>query len=198
MAYVIPFSTIELCNVPGLDNTYQHTINFANETAQLNFFRSRRVDLPENSEAYIVADTLTRQNYVRVKRVGASRIRVELPIRFVATANYMIIYNHGEDSESGASVRYEKEYFYAFIKDYNYISEKVTEIEFELDVIQSYLFDYDELPCMVLREHVDSDFAGEHIAGEPVDIGPVITETFEQDELFEDYMIVVATAYPGS
>lgn len=197
MPYVVPFSTIELCNVPGLDNTYQHTINFANETVQLDFFRSHRIDLPESPGA-IVSDTLTRQNYIRVKRVGLSRVRIELPISIVAKANYMVIYNHGENSESGAGVNYEKEYFFAFINDYDYISETVTEIDFEIDVIQSYLFDYDELPCMVLREHVNSDYAGEHITGEPVDIGPVITRSFEQDDLFEDYMIVVATAYPGS
>lgn len=197
MPYIIPFSTIELCNIPGLDNTYQHTLNFANDTVQLDFFRSHRIDIPE-SPGTIIADTLMKQNYVRVKRVGVSTIRVELPIKYVAKANYMIVYNHGENSENHNPVTYEKDYFYAFITDYNYVSEEVTEINFEIDVIQSYLFDYDELPCMVLREHVNSDYAGEHIAGEPVDIGPVITRSFEQDELFENYIIVVATAYPGS
>lgn len=199
MPYVIPFSAIELCNVPGLDNTYQHTIDFDNESDQLYYFREHRIDLRDEA-GKIEDDTLINQNYIRTKRVGLNKVRVELPIRAVSQANYMILYNLGKNSVTGVDVLYELGFdrFFAFINDYNYISENVTEIEFELDVIQSYLFRYDELPCMVLRTHVKSDYAGEHIAGEPVDIGPVITRSFEQDDLFEDYLIIVATAYPGS
>lgn len=200
MPYVVPFSSIELCNVPGLDNTYQHTLNFNDASAQLDFFRMHAIDLGDNPG--VVGDKiLGRQNYIRINRTGISKVRVELPLSIVSRANYMILYNVGQNSETGNDIHYEQvvnEFYYAFINDYQYISESVTEIEFELDVIQSYLFNYDELPCMVLREHVNSDYAGEHIAGEPVDIGPVITQSFEQDELFEDYLIIVATAYPGS
>lgn len=200
MPYVVPFSSIELCNVPGLDNTYQHTLNFNDASTQLYFFRMHAIDLGDNPG--VIGDkTLGRQNYIRINRTGVSKVRVELPLSIVSHANYMILYNVGQNSDTGIDVHYEQgvnEFYYAFINDYQYVSETVTEIEFELDVIQSYLFNYDELPCMVLREHVNSDYAGEHITGEPVEIGPVITRSFEQDDLFKNYLIVVATAYPGS
>lgn len=193
MPYIIPFSTVELCRVDGLDPTYKNTMYFANETYQLSYFRDRCINIP----GAVIPGTISKQNMIPVKRVSINRVRVELPLNVVSKANYMIIRNSGVDSNNHG-VLYDKEYFYAFITDYQYKSETVTEIEYEIDVIQSYLFDYEELSCMVEREHTRTDFAGDYIAAEPVDIGAIKSVGVEKEEIFDDYMIVIATAYTGS
>lgn len=191
--YIIPFSSVEFCRVDGLDPTYKNTMYFANDSAQLSYFRGRRINIP----GAVIPRTLSKQNMIPVKRVSINRVRVELPLNVVSKANYMIIRNGGIDSNDNG-VLYDKEFFYAFITDYQYKSETVTEIEYEIDVIQSYLFDYEELSCMVEREHTRTDYAGEHIAAEPVDIGAIKSVGVDQEEIFDDYMIVIATAYTGS
>lgn len=190
MPYITPFTHVTLCRVDGLDPTYKNTLYFEDEHAQYNYFSSKAIKVKEN-EIYLL-----NQNMIEVKKVSVNRVRLELSLETVCKANYMRIYNQGYNGST--AVEYEKKSLYAFITDYRYISEGVTEIEFELDVIQTYLFDYEELACLVEREHTNTDFYGEHIAAEPVDLGAMKAVKIEIDDLFDNYMIVVATAYTGS
>lgn len=191
MAYIQPYTDIYLCRVQGLDTTYKNTMYFPDSTQQLNYFLNRRVSIPQDQ-------TLNKQNFIRAKKTGLNRVKIELPLSIVTKANYMIIRNDGKNAINGAYVDYEKQYLFAFIKDFYYVSEDVTEIDFEIDVIQTYLFDYEESVCMVEREHTYTDFIGEHIATEPIDTGAMKPVDMEEIALFNDYMIVVATAYTGS
>lgn len=192
MPYITPFTHVTLCRVDGLDAAYKNTMYFEDEHEQYNFFSSKAIR-PDQNDNNIY---LLKQNIIEVRKVGFNRVRIELPIETVCKANYMRIYNQGYNENT--PVEYENKSLYAFITDYRYISESVTEIEFELDVIQSYLFDYEELACLVEREHTDTDFYGEHIATEPIDLGALKAVKIEETKSFDNYMIVVATAYTGS
>lgn len=191
MAYIDPLSTILLCRVDGLDPTYQNTMYFPDLNSQLDYFENKQIQLWADEQ-------LTKQNYIRVKPTAQNRVKVGLPIGRVTRANYIIIKNDGENSENNSPVVYEKNYIFAFITQYNYISENVTEITFEIDVIQTYLFDYTETECFVEREHTATDNIGEYVASEPVDPGPMKAVEIEESSVFDKYMIVVATAYTGS
>lgn len=151
MAYIAPNSTIKfLKNVP-LDNSYEHTIYFASLADQTRYF----------SSASLVKYTLTEQSYQRVKR---GYIRVEIPSDNLYDCNYIAFQN----------TNFGNKWFYAFVRSVEYINNAVSEIEFEIDVLQTWHFDYQLGRCFVLRSHTTTDVIGENIEPEPVDIGEYV------------------------
>ena len=85
--------------------------------------------------------------------------------------------------------------FYAFITDVAYVNNKTCEIFYELDVMQTFLFDAHLEECWVVREHSASDSLGEHILSEPVDPGPVIIDSYETPLDFGDYTILINSTW---
>lgn len=151
MAYIAPNSTIKLFSGVPLDNSYRNTLYFANSTQQLQYFAS--------SSAGLVA-TLTSLSY---QRVNLNTCRVEIPYSQAYSVNYMAFKN---DS-------FENKWFYAFVLEVNYINNAVVEIVYELDVMQTYLFDVDLKPCLVEREHIakSADTIGANVLPEAFDLG---------------------------
>ena len=149
MAYIAPNSTIKLFSGVPLDNTYRNTLYFANEAAQLSYFAS--------AGAGLVA-TLNSQMY---QRVSQGICKVELSFGTAYTVNYMAFKN----------TDFENKWFYAFVNDVKYINNGVCEIDYEIDVMQTFLFDVDLLPCLVEREHANTDNIGDNILPEQFDVG---------------------------
>ena len=72
---ISPNTTIHLLSGILLDNTYENTIYFANQTDQYAFFTDK------------IVYTLTEQSYQRVER---NTIRVELTMAQVMTVDYLM------------------------------------------------------------------------------------------------------------
>jgi len=136
MAYVVPSGTIQLMRGIRLDNRYAHTIYFADATAQYNWFTNK------------VAYTYSNQYYTRH---NSNSIKLKVNCDTVADCTYMRFQN-----------RPNGKWYYAFINAVNYINENVTEIIFEIDVMQTWFFQtgHDIKPCFVDREHVNADSFG--------------------------------------
>ena len=139
----VPNSTIVLYSGIPLDNSYNHTIYFASATSQREYFGNNN----------IVA-TLSNQYYTRLNR---GRIRVQVPSIDMFNVNYMAFKN----------TSHENKWFYAFVTSVEYINENVYEFDFELDVIQSYMFDITFRECYVEREHPTTDVIGANKCSEP-------------------------------
>lgn len=60
---------------------------------------------------------------------------------------------------------------YAYITSIAYVNVNTVQIDYEVDWIQTYLFEFEFNSCMVEREHVNSDNVGEHLLDENLDIG---------------------------
>lgn len=168
--YVEPNNIIKILRQVPLDNTYDHTIYFENEAAQLAFFQGR-IPQPtqENPDASIarVKYTLERQSFQRTKR---GWLRVKLPVGDLYDCNYIMFKNTGTNI-GGGGINYGSKWFYAFLKSANFINNDVTEIEFEIDDVQTWMFDYELEECFVEREHSSSDELFENIIDEGLDIG---------------------------
>lgn len=61
--------------------------------------------------------------------------------------------------------------WYYFITNKRYVSQMVTAIQVELDVIQTYQFDWTIPPCFVEREHPVSDRVGDNLLEEGLELG---------------------------
>ena len=145
--YIAPDTLIYLIKGIRLDPTYQNTIYFADASAQQRYFQSK---------AYV---TLDRHTYQR-KTLG--RIRIGMPIGSVYGTSYMMFKN----------TSFENKWFYAFVTNYEYINDDTTDIFYEIDLVQTYLFDYVPLECMVERmSHPETDAVGANILPEGLDTG---------------------------
>lgn len=148
--YIEPNTTIKLLKNVPLDNTYEHTIFFNNSTEQQNYFSG------------LTKHNLTQQTYQRVQR---NVIRVGRNADSCYDCNYLMFQN----------TNYGNKWFYAFIKSVEYVNNALCEITFEIDVIQTWLFNFEIKQCFVEREHSLTDNVGDNIVAESVEIGDVIS-----------------------
>lgn len=143
-----------LHNVP-LDTSYDHTLYFATKDAQYAYF---------NSLAKYRA-----VNYTYV-RYNDGIIRVGYKADELYDCNYIMFQN----------TNFGNKWFYAYIKSVNYVSNDVSEITFEIDVIQTWLFDFQPDFCFVERTHPVTDAIGDHIEPENISTGEYVMNTYQQ------------------
>lgn len=140
-----PGSTMRLGNcalVPG-----QHTVTFANVTLQTNAFIS----------------ALGNENYytqLLFIRTDQGKVTIQNYAPSIFNCNYLM-YRNADDNK----------FYYAFVVQVVYVNENVCDVYFEIDALQTYMFDYKRNACMVLREHTNDDTIGANIMDEPVGTG---------------------------
>lgn len=150
MAYIAPNTDVNLyANVP-LTPEYANTISFdgVGIDGQRMYFETK------------VKHRLKNFSYQR--KTGS--IAVNLPIEDVITCNYMSYKNNS----------FENKTFYAFITNCEYVSNNVTEIFFEEDIMQTWLFDYTARECFIVRQHALTDEIGDNCVPEDFELGQYI------------------------
>lgn len=146
-------STINICKGVKLSPSYEHTIYFVSPAAQVSYFSGK------------VAWTFSDYTYLRKNW----NIKVQATMDEAVGWSYLYFTN-------GA-----KTYYY-FVTDVQYISDTVVDLTIEMDVMQTYMFDYQLLPCFVEREHTDNDTPGANIIDEGLDLGDLyINDQFKVD-----------------
>lgn len=124
-----------LRNVP-LDRKYEHTIDFASLSAQSQFFDN------------LIADTMIpKDDYSYIRET--EQINVYASKDDIADCNYLY-YNNGDKR------------YYAFITSKEYVSTSCTAITFEIDVMQTFMFDYSIGESFIEREHQDRYTIGDN------------------------------------
>lgn len=151
MPLIMPNSDIVLCKNVPLDASYDHTVTFASQAAQLAYFYSK---------AYKVIHSNSYQ------RAMKNRLRIECTMEEAVQCNYLYFNN----------LSFENKTFYAFITGWEYINNVTTEITYELDVFQSFWFDIDIKACFVEREHSLTDVAGANTVPETLEQGEYILD----------------------
>lgn len=170
MSFIPPNSTIRLLHNVPLDKTYDHTIYFGNEADQAAYFMS------------MTKFTFTHQSYQRVQR---GFMRVEKTAEDLYDCNYLMFQNTAFGSK----------WFYAFVKAVEYINNAVSQVEFELDVMQTWHFNYTLDQCFVEREHIANDAVGNNITPENLDIGDYVSDPPRSSGHLSNKRIVVAATF---
>lgn len=144
---VTPQTDVYLLKCPlELDNNHQ--LNFANKTAQANYFLS----LPKLEALDI---TYQRENNV---------------IRFPAHIDSLLEYNYVMYKNEN----YSDKWFYAFITDMQYDNDYCTMISISTDYWQTWGFDIQFKQSMVEREHVADDTIGANTVPENIELGEYV------------------------
>lgn len=171
--YIEPLTNVTLCSGVPLDPTYEHTILFENVGAQLAYFSGKQ------------KKQIVKQTY---QRFGVNRMRVELKSDDIYDCNYLFYQNEN----------FGNKYFYAFITNIEYVNNIVSEITYELDIMQTWLFDYTLKPCFVEREHSVFDLEGANRVPESLETGEYVAEDFEGTDILGNYAIVIACTFDSS
>lgn len=158
MIPIMPDGEVKILQNIPFDREHTHTCLFASEAEQ-------RVYMRLNAKVSLDAVSYT--------RATTNSIKVQVRIEDLYNVNYMMFKN----------TAFENKWFYAFITQVEYVNNITTRITFELDVLQSWLFDFNLRECFVEREHSVSDVVGENITPENVELG--------------EYMLSKPTKIPG-
>lgn len=155
MADYVPNTVVKLLTNVPLDSTYTDTRWFTSLGAQQAFFNGK------------VHRTYTDLTYQRVNNSvaqprGPLTCRVPEIADNLYNCNYMMFQNSN----------YGNKWFYAFIKQVNYINPNNTEIVYEIDYLQTFMMDIVIKPSFVVREHPalqeDKPFA--NLTPEPINV----------------------------
>lgn len=180
MGTIAPNSTVYLLRGVPLDNTYQNTIYFASAQAQQNYF------LATSSPYYNYSPILI--NLLSYQRVKEGVLRINRSADSIYNYNYMMFQNTTQNAK----------WFYAFILDVEYINEQACNVYYEIDVMQTWLFEANLLPSYVEREHTNTDNLDEHLELEDVSLGDIICDEENIDTRLNDYAIIITHATLGS
>ena len=162
-----PMSKIFICSDVKLNNRYQNTIYFEDRTAQSMYFLDKCVK------------TYTNYTYLRKHW----DIKVEATMEEARTWNYLFFTNDNTTR-----------YYYYFITDIEYVNDSVVLLSLEMDVMQTYHFDYQLLPSFIERHHTPTDGIGEYLIDEGLDTGEFINaHSFDSDGLQGNCVLVLSS-----
>lgn len=165
-----PQSIIYICSGVRLNNRYDHTIHFDSIQGQRDYFAGK------------VVKTFSAYSYLR----KTWPIRVEATMEQAKTWTYLYFRN-------GTG-----KYYYYFIDRVEYINDNTVELTLDLDVLQTYLFDFELLPCFVERQHTETDYAYEHTLDEGLEVGELMDHKVKDTEELKDLCILIlATINPN-
>lgn len=131
-----------------LDNTYKNIIDYS---------ESDMVSLCEEKAVGQFRDC-------SFLRPGDNAIKVEIPYGTAIRANYLAFQNPD----------YSNKWFFGFIDDVEYCSEKVVIIRYTIDELSTWFDYWNPRPCFVVREHTNDDTAGNNTLPENVELGEFI------------------------
>lgn len=173
---IVPSSTIHLLKNVPLDPDFQHSIRFTSPSAQVTYFGSSSLHV----------QSFNRQSY---QRYAKGTLRVSALADDLLQCNYMCFQNTGHSGNA--------KWFYAFILSVDYINENTTEIKYEIDPIQTYMFDYSLGYCFVEREHAEEDSINYQLVPEDLECGEYINTWIAQWSFGkpEDQQLVAYTTY---
>lgn len=161
--FIEPQTNIKLLSGVPLDESYDHTVWFSSATAQLSAFNE------------YVKYNLNNYSYQRVKRGYA---RVGIKAENLYDCNYMMFQN----------TAFGNKWFYAFIKSVEYINNETSQIEFEIDPMQTWLFNFELEQCWVDREHSETDNIGDNCVPENVELGEYVINGFHHEDMSTMYI----------
>ncbi len=165
-----PQSTINICSGVRLDARYEHSIYFANATAQREYFAGK------------VVKTFPAYSYLR----KSWPLQVEATMEQAKTWSYLYFRN-------GTG-----KYYYYFITQVEYKNDNMVELTLELDVLQTYLFDFTLLPSYIERQHTTTDDVGDHTVEEGLDVGELTCSGYENLDPGRLCIMIMCTTNPNA
>lgn len=159
-----PQTVISICSGIGVDNSYTHALWFNVPHLQSEFFLNK------------VVKRFTDYTYCRHKW----NIKVNASYGEARNWEYLYFKNPSDD----------KTYYY-FITSVEYKSDTMVELHLEMDVIQTYIMQWDLKPCFIERMTPRSDEIGENTIDEGLEVGDYTNNGFIDIDSLETLVPIV-------
>ena len=144
--YIQPSTEIHILQNIPLNKSYEHTVFYKDAQTQATEFLK--------FEKYMLTD-------YSYQRANLGTLRVELKYENLYNCNYLMFKNNA----------FEDKWFYAFITGVSYVSNEVSEIYYEIDVMQTWCYDYSFLKTFIDRQHSATDALYENTQPEGLELG---------------------------
>ena len=131
-----------------LDKSYKNVIDYS-ESQMVNLVTSKKV--AEFSDCSFI-------------RQGGNEIDIEISYGQSLQCNYLAFQNPD----------YSNKWFFAFIDEVQYISEKTTRFTFTIDVFSTWKDYWNYKQCFVVREHTNDDTIGANLVPENFELGEYV------------------------
>lgn len=155
--YIIPTGQLKILRNVPVDADYQNTIYFGNGE------NARQASVFAGYAKFTFDD----HSY---QRVTVNKIRVGVNAERLYDCNYLMFQN----SVGFGSYMW----FYAFIDSITYINNSVSEIEYTIDSLQTYLTYIDFNMCFIERQHTPTDNVGDNIVPEGLELGEQVFNNY--------------------
>lgn len=151
--YIQPNTNVYVFHGVPFDEDYENTMLFNSKSQQFTY-------LMNNYLKYHF-------NYHSFQRASRDSVKVERKVDDLYDCNYIGFVNNA----------YGDKVFYGFIKEVKYINDNTSEIVYEIDPLQTWMFDYTLGQCFVERQHSETDSEGDNLVPENIDTGEYMSET---------------------
>lgn len=168
--YIAPNTDIYILKNIPLGKDYENTVYYKDKNAQSAAFMK------------YMKYHLTDYSY---QRAQLGTLRVELKYENLYDCNYLMFKN----------TNFENKWFYCFITGIAYINNDVTEIYYEMDVMQTWCYDYQFLDSFVERRHARHDRAYTNTQPEGLELGSVY-HTGEYNVIFPTNVCILVATEP--
>lgn len=168
---VMPDTVIRLIKNCPLDKTYDHTLYFDDEQEQIRYFKNTLDGI-----------MFPRQNYQRYEK---GVLHIQEKAENLYDCNYLMFQNSA----------FGNKWFYAFVTSVEYVNNVSSRVTYEIDVMQTWFFNYGLGHCYVEREHTLTDNPGDNLIPERLDTGEFVLTKVPDDVLpfpSGEYDIVIA------
>lgn len=159
MSTVAPNGIVRLLENVPIDDKYEDTLWFDSKASQTAHFTSL-TPVHQMTNATRVRDGVIAVDCVEDK---------------ILKCNYLMFQNQN----------FSNKWFYAFIKNREYVNNNTTYVTYEIDPMQTYGFDIQLLDCLIEREHTLIDEIGSNIVGESMGASELKCKVLDTENMCE-------------
>ncbi len=171
--YIVPNSIIRCLSGVPIDSTYRNTLWWNSAAEQETYFFSKS------------KVSLGAQSYQRANR---GYLKIGVPVEQLYDCNYLMFQN----------TSFGNKWFYAFITNVEYINNTTTRVQYQLDVMQTWFFDYTIGTNFVSREHIAVDTIGANLIPEGLETGEYVCEATKYGKQFETMSVIIAATFDAN
>ena len=146
MASITPNSILELFADVELNENYTDSLYFASEAAKTDYFDN------------LTGKRIGRYTALSYQREERNFVRISANISTAIAATYMRFKN----------TDFENKWWYAFVTSVDYINNEVVQINYQIDVLMTWMGVFNLGQCYIERSHSASDLIGDNILPEPL------------------------------
>lgn len=170
MSTIVPNGQIRFLTQIPIDSNYENSLDFLTELEQRTYFLNQ-----------VPVHTM-----FNATRVRDGVIAVNAPSDTLLSANYLMFQN----------TNFSNKWFYAFITNIEYVNNSMSHVYYQIDDIQTWMFDVTLSQCFVEREHTETDGMFEHLVDENISVSEYVNN--RETDFGKEYKSLYALLFKSS